>query len=260
MGETSENGLWSIYVAASALGDDGVKVITAKCTEVGLTESVASNPATFTLDTVLPSATTLVATGIAADAHAVASAITSGTALIASAVVSSAANLVAGTYTISYIAASTAAANMQFAGGTMTTQTLLVNSATTLYVIPGVKLNITIALLDLMAIGSITTLTVTDTAAIVDRAKVGFSEEVTSASAILAANYTWTTAATAITTAAYYTAKYAYFNTFTTGTLTQGETLGCSVNGLVDKAGNIQTTANALTCVVGAAHLTTLAP
>jgi len=259
VGETSVNGLWSIFIAKSALGDDGVKVMTAKCTEVGLDESLASNAATFTLDTALPSATTLAATATAADDHAVASAITSGTALIASAVVSNAANLVAGTYTISYIAASTAAANMQFAGGTMTTQTLLVNSATTLYVIPGVKLDITVALLDLMAIGSVTTLTVTDTALIVDRARVLFSEEITTASAILPANYTFLDGAVAaVDTPVSYSAKYMYF-TFA-GVLAQGDILTCTVNGVIDLAGNTQTTANVLTATVGAAHATSLAP
>jgi len=54
VGETAVTGLWSVAIAKSSLGADGVKVLTAKVTEVGLAEGEASNSVTFTLDTDAP--------------------------------------------------------------------------------------------------------------------------------------------------------------------------------------------------------------
>ena len=88
-----------------------------------------------------------------------------------------------------------------------------------------------------------------------------FSEEITSASAILLANYVFSTAAVVnVPTAVSYADKYMYFSPMVTATLVSGNTLACSVNGVVDLAGNIQTTASALTCTVTAASLTSLKP
>ena len=62
--ETAVTGLWTIAIAESSLGADGVKVMTAKVTEVGLTESVASNSVTFTLDTDAPGISSVAFTGL----------------------------------------------------------------------------------------------------------------------------------------------------------------------------------------------------
>lgn len=257
VGETSVRGLWSIYVAESALGADGVKVITAKCTEVGLTQSLVSNAATFTLDTVLPYATTLAATADAA--VAVGTTDSTGTAIV-SAVATTSADIETGTWIVDVLGISGALNNVSI---TLPDLSVLMYQGVTDGMvfaldapIPGVTLTFIAALAPAQSI--ITCVAETD--AIVDRAKVGFNEEITTASGVLLTNYTWTTAATAITTAASYYSKFAYFNTFTTGTLAAGELLGCSVNGVVDKAGNIQTTASALTTTVAAASATDLAP
>lgn len=73
--ETAVTGLWTVAVAKSSLGDDGVKVLHATVTEVGLAESAASNAVTFTLDTDLP--------GIDSVAFSAVSGLSAGTATIA---------------------------------------------------------------------------------------------------------------------------------------------------------------------------------
>jgi len=254
--EATVAGLWSVAIAKSSLGDDGVKVMTAKVTEVGLAESAASNAATFTLDTVRPSATTLAATAAAADGHDVTSSFI-GDALITSASVRVAANLVAGTYSITCIADSAADYNITVAGGTMTTQTLKVTADGTLYVIPGVAFNTTAVLINAAGIGSVTTLTVTDTAAISSRAKVGFNEAITNASAILPANFTFSPVGGTVLS---YATLYTYFSGGFAAAAVQGTTLTCTVDDVVDLAGNAQTTANIVSCTVGAASATSLAP
>jgi len=265
VGETSVNGLWSIFVAKSALGDDGVKVITAKCTEVGLTESVASNAATFTLDTVLPSATTLAAT---ADAAAGATGGTAVSDVLGTAIVSAtvpAANtddIVTGTWVIKILGISGATNNVSFAldGGTPTIYTGV--SGSHIFAlgapIPGVRVLLPVV----PTPGQQSTITcLAESAAIVDRARVLFSEEITNASAILLANYVFSTAAVVnVPTAVLYADPYMYFSPMVTAVLASGNTLSCSVNGVEDLAGNIQTTASVITCVVSAAHATTLAP
>jgi len=264
--ETAVTGLWTIAIAESALGDDGVKVLTAKVTEVGLAESAASNAATFTLDTVLPSATTLAATAeTAAVTMRITSAITAGLCMVDSFVAtgSTVSPIAAGTWTVESVGVSGATSNVKISNGTTTfLYTITDGDQILTNVIPGVRFHLNQSgTAAYTSVGNITTLTITNTALIPDRAKVGFSEEITSASAILLTNYTWTDAATAITTAATYTSKYAYFNTFATGgPLALNETLRCSVNGVVDLAGNIQTTASVLSCTVGAASATSLAP
>jgi len=265
--ETAVTGLWTLFVAKSSLGADGVKVLTAKCTEVGLAESVASNSVTFTLDTVRPSALTLTATADTAADQDVASAITSGQATIASAVVADVDNLVAGTYTITIKADSNTSDNIEIAAGTgtMTTQTFTLAegaNATFTEIIPGITFNLTSAITLIADIGSVTTLTVTNTDAIEDRASILFSEDVTTASAIAAANYTWansTTGVAPVDVPGSYVNLTEYF-TFGVGALARFDIISCVVDDLVDLAGNVQTTANSVSCTVGAASATALVP
>jgi len=259
--ETSVTGLWTIAIAASALGVDGVKVLTAKVTEVGLAESAASNSVTFTLDTVLPSATTLAATaGTTVNAGTCTSTITAGLAMVDSFVTTGAlGTLAAGTWTIKTVAASGTTGNVVISDGTTSTSYSVKTAAWFNGIIPGVKFEFEATAL--VAAGNTTTLVITKAAAIADRARVLFSEEITAASAILLANYVFSTAAVVnVPTAVSYADKYMYFSPMVTAALISGNTLACTVNGVIDLAGNIQTTASSLTCTVGAASATTLAP
>jgi len=263
--EASTSGLWSVAIAKSSLGDDGVKVLTAKVTEVGLAEGVASNAATFTLDTVRPSATTLVATAnTAAVAMVITSEVTAGVAVVdGTGFIASdlgTGTIAAGTWTVRTVAVSGTTSNVEISDGTTAVLYTVVTEAWFDGNIPGVEFTFVAA--GLNSVGSITTLTITDTAAVVDRATVLFSEEITNASATTAANYVFTVAAAVVTpgagVGAYYS-KLAYFNTFAAA-LVENTTLRVIVDDVVDLAGNAQTTESNLTCTIGAAHLTTLAP
>ena len=108
VGEATVTGLWTIAVAKSSLGDDGVKVLTAKVTEVGLAQSVASNVVTFTLDTDLPGISSVAFSANSAVAAATWTAVSVTTSTLANFTVSGTTDpvvtVVAGTWTISSIA------------------------------------------------------------------------------------------------------------------------------------------------------------
>jgi len=251
--EASTSGLWSVAIAKSSLGDDGVKVMTAKCTEVGLDEGEASNAGTFTLDTVKPSASTLAITAAAAGTGTLTSTITAGIAVVDSFTTTGAA-ISAGTWTVSTVAASGTALNIKVTDGTNPLYYTVAN-ATQIFtnVIPGVKFALNQATA-YASVGNTTTLVITNATTIAARGKILFSEEITNASAIAAATYTFSNGGTVLS----YSAKYTYFSGGFTSA--QGITNTCSVNGAVDLAGNTQTTASVLSCTVGAASATSLAP
>jgi len=260
--ETSTAGVWTVAIAKSSLGDDGVKVLTAKVTEVGLAEGVASNAATFTLDTVRPSATTLAATANTAGAVAtcVATVFGAGTVPVTTALsATTGVALVPGTWYVECLLASGVVNNVVITApsGVQTTRSIVANQVL-IDAIPGVTLTFAATF---VKDDAATVLVVAAVTAVPERARVLFSEEITNASAIALANYTFTTAGVAnVPTAVSYSAKYMYFSPMVTARLVLNATLGCAVNGVVDLAGNIQTTASALTCTVAAASLTSLAP
>ena len=252
LAEASTSGLWSVAIAESSLGDDGVKVLTAKVTEVGLDESEASNAATFTLDTVRPSASALAVTAITA--AGVTSATTAGTAVIQSAATGGTGTLAAGTWTVRVVALSTAASNIEISDGTTAVLYSITTEATMNGNIPGITFLLNGAGMD--AVGSITTITVTT--AVISRAKVTISEDVTNASAVAAANFVFTGFAHTAGITYSSSADSSYFSTAPVAA--QGTTIVCLVNGLTDLAGNVQTTASSLSATVGAASATSLAP
>ncbi len=258
--EAATSGLWSVAIAKSSLGDDGVKVLTAKITEVGLDEGEASNAATFTLDTVRPSATTLAATADLAGTGTLTSTITAGLAVVdASGFAAGTGDIAAGTWTIKVLALSTTDQNIEISDGTNATLYSVTTLATFNGNIPGVTFTFLGAGMDV--VGSITTLVITNATAVDDRARILFSEEITNASAIAAANYAFTQATTAIVTVTElsYSDKYMYFSTFA-ATLVQGNTLVAIVDDVVDLAGNAMTTDSVLSTTIAAASATSLAP
>lgn len=260
VGEASTSGLWTVAVAKSSLGDDGEKVLTAKVTEVGLDEGEASNAVTFILDTVRPSATTLVATADEAGTGTFTSTITAGLAVVDS-FVAGTGTLATGTWTVKVLALSTTAQNIEISDGTNPVLYSVTTLANFNGVIPGIRFVFENA--GLNAVGSTTTLVITNATTVVSRAKILFSEEVTNTTATTLANYVFTdTTAGAVTdpAAVSYASLYAYFNTFTVPTLTLNNGLSVTVDDMVDLAGNAQTTASYLTCSVGAASATSLAP
>jgi len=256
--------LWSVAIAKSSLGDDGEKVLTAKVTEVGLDESLASNAVTFTLDTVKPSATSLAATAdqVATTDSAVATLI-AGTVPFPGFTNIVAIDAVPGTWTISCQGDSTATVvNLMITTPVGVSSTYLYTGGVFPY-ITGFNTSLDPSFIS----GDAWTVAVTAaTDVIVSRAKILFSEAVTNATATTLANYVFTDTTTAVVSAvtdpaaASYTSLYAYFNTFTAPTLTLNDTLTCTVDDMVDLAGNAQTTASYLTCTVGAASETSLAP
>ena len=268
VGETAVTGLWTVAIAESSLGADGAgKKLHATVTEVGLAESAASNSVTFTLDTVLPSATTLAATAnaVVGATGGTATVTTGGTATATTTGVLAgvtAGNIVTGTWTINILGITGVAANVSITNPAGTVSTYSQVAGGEVFAagapIPGVPFTLATPI----AAGQTSTITcLAQSAAIADRARVLFSEEITSASAILLANYVFSTAAVVnVPTAVSYADKYMYFSPMVTATLVSGNTLACSVNGVVDLAGNIQTTASALTCTVTAASLTSLKP
>jgi len=243
-------GTFSVLVAEADLGADGDKVIYATAEEAALDVSAHSTEYAFVLDQVKPTATTLAATASTADA--VDSAQVSGTNPLSALAISTAGNLVAGTWTITCLADSSVNTNVTISDGTTTTYT--VNDGDIFVeVIPGVTFTFAAG----FDAGDSWTVTVTD--AILARATVLFDEEITFASADAATTFVDTTNVVAQTdTFVSYNSKISYY-TFST-VLARYSTLRCVVNGATDLAGNIQTTANVLTCAVGAASATSLAP
>jgi len=265
--EASTAGLWTVAIAKSSLGDDGVKVLTAKVTEVGLAESAASNAVTFTLDTVRPSATTLAATAESSvGATGGTSLITAGGTAVLTAIATPA-DVVTGTWVINVLGISGAANNVTFSlnGGTATTYTAVPGSEVfgAGAPIPGVV----VTLAALLSPGQVSTITcLARNTPIAGRATVLYSEDVTVATADLGVftGIDFTTGAAHATPVAEtylaYVGNTSYYTLTSTPDLALYDTVRVTVNGTIDLAGNTQTTASSLSCTVGAASLTTLAP
>jgi len=262
--ETAVTGLWTIAIAESALGADGVKVLTAKITEVGLAESLASNAVTFTLDTDAPGFSIAATAGVqggAAVAGTVVSAIVSGRNPVDAITINSSATIamVAGTWTISTWGVSAAVDNVTITSSTYTgTKTYQVtNGDTFTNVIPGVTF--TFLTLPTMAPGNSATITTTasvlaSTTAIVARATITFDETVTAAG-MAAGTYTTLGDPTTYKTAT----NIGYWDSGTTAALAPGlagATYTISAYGFTDVAGNPSGTLASpvsASCVVGAA-------
>jgi len=248
-------GIFSVVVAEADLGADGDKVIYATAKEAAIDVSAHSVEYAFVLDQVKPSATTLAAT--AATALALDSAIVSGNSIaVDSFGVQGLGTLAAGTWTITCVGDSAATSNVTISDGTTTTTYTADDGDIFDGVIPGVYF-VFAAGLDA---GDVNTVTITT--AIADRATILFSEEVTYASAMAAANFTWLNNTTGLALAdvpiTYYS-NTTYFTPFVAA-LAVYDSVRCIVNGLVDLAGNTQTTASVVTCTAAAASLTSLAP
>ena len=254
-------GTFSVTVAEADLGADGDKVIYATAKEAAIDVSANSTEYAFVLDQVKPTATTLAAT--ADTAAAADSTIVSGVAIVDSFVTGGLGTLTAGTWTISCVADSGVANNIVISDGTTSTSYTVDTLRWFNGVIPDLRFQFLAA--GLVA-GNVTTVTVTT--AIAERATVLFDEEVTYASASAAANFTWlhtTTLGVAdapVETFVNYnnTTLISYFSPFTLTAFDRYGTLRATVNGLVDLAGNTQTTASVVSCTIGAASATSLAP
>jgi hypothetical protein len=256
------SGTFAVVVAEADLGADGDKVIYATAKEAAIDVSAHSTEYAFVLDQVKPTATTLAAT--AAAANAVDSTIVSGSGAIDSAYIAGSGTLVAGAYTINCLGDSSELSNVVVTtpAGVSTTYSIGIANYLDLGIIPGVELDF----LSTFAAGDACTVTVTTT--IASRATVLFDEEVTYATAS-GANYTWTSwdlslnASNAVNVATFinYVSLKSYFSPITCAlALARYDTLNCVVNGMTDLAGNTQTVANVLSCTVGAASATSLAP
>jgi hypothetical protein len=257
-----DTGAFSVVVAKADLGSDGEdKVLYATAKEAALPVSAHSVEYAFILDTVKPKALTLTATADTAAVATVDSAIVSGAALFDSATITGLGTLTTGTWTITCVADSAVANNVVISDGTTSTSYSVESDGATLVefdgVIPGVRV-----FFGALTVGAVNTVTIVATDQIVDRATIVYSEAVTTASATAAANFTWwntSTGAALADTIVTYKNLTTYFSPFV-AVLAQYNLIGCAVNGLVDSAGNIQTTASAVTCTVGAASATSLAP
>ncbi len=185
--ETSTSGLWTVAIAKSGLGADGVKVMTAKVTEVGLAESAASNSVTFTKDTVKPSFT-IAATALGTVAG-VTGQISSGTVTGTNPITALGASgttptvdLVAGTWTIAVLGDSTMASNVTITSSTYSgTITYNIDGGETFTdIIPGVVLTF-IAPGAGYGVVVTTTADVTAAAGATAKATITFSEDVSHA-------------------------------------------------------------------------------
>lgn len=256
VGETSTSGLWTVAIAKSGLGDDGVKVMTAKVTEVGLAESAASNSVTFTLDTD-PVGFSIAATAaqLGAGVGALSSAIVTGVNPVASIVGVGTTAQVAGTWIITTWGGSGTMGNVTITtGGVTQTYNGVLTGAVFTDVIPGVQFTFAIAL----AAGNQATITTTAdfTTAIATFTTITFDEDVTAA-AMTAGTYTTVGDPTTYREAT----DTGYWTTLTVGSV--GDAFTISAFGIADAAGNIGGTAASpitATCTVGAASATLLVP
>jgi len=262
--ETGVTGLWNMYVAKSSLGADGVKVLTVKCTEVGLAESVASNAVTFTLDTVDPSFTIAATAAAGASGATDASGIvvaTSGTMPIQPALITAGTTgtAVAGVWTIYCRSDSTTGTNSTNVDVTtpagVKTSYLITNTTIAYELVTGFDTTFVAG----FAAGDGCKVTVTAAgtiAAIISRATITFDEDVSAAGAA-AGTYT-----TVGDPANYKTATdTGYWSSITVGAA--GATYTITAYGFTDLAGNVGGTSTSLvsaSCTVGAASATLLQP
>jgi len=263
VGETAVTGLWTVAVAESSLGADGVKVMTAKVTEVGLAESAASNAVTFTLDTVDPGIDSIAATAAASasgtDEDSAVVTATSGTDPISTITLDDY-DVVPGTWTILCTADS----------GNVTAEynvvvTTPANVATSYNISAGISYGFITGFDTTLAYGFKAgdgcDVVVTEdgvTAAITAKATITFDEDVTDAG-MAAGTYTLGGDDIADPTNYSLTSDTGYW---TTATGAEDASLTITVYGITDAAGNVGgTSASPLsaTCTIGAASSTLLA-
>jgi len=260
-GNVGDTGIFEVVVAEADLGADATdKVIYATAKEAAIDVSAHSTEYTFVLDQVKPSATTVAATAQAT--AAVDSAVFSGTCPIGAAAAGGTGTLAAGIWTITCLGDSADVSNIMVSDGTTTTTyTVAPADIANLGIIPGVQFT----LLGGFAAGDAGTITVT--AATAGRATVLYSEPVTFATCDLGVftAIDWDTgiphAPTPVAkTYVAYIGSTTYYTVASAPDLALYDTLRVVVNGATDLAGNVQTTASALTCTVAAASATSLAP
>ena len=257
-GNVGDTGIFSVDVAKADLGADGDKVLYATAKEAAIAVSPKSVEYAFTLDTVAPKATELKAT---ADAAAgITTLVQSGvTPFTVAPATGGLGTLTAGVWYVKVIGSTIVSPNVTITepDGNVLTYTLIAATAFD-GTIPDITF--TIGAPGTLVSGSVVKLTIAT--AIADRATVLFDEEVTYASAMAITN-AWrnlTTAVTPTATTVSYSNKTLYFTPFAGGALARYDSLRVLINGAVDLAGNTQTTASAITCTVGKASLTSLAP
>ena len=263
VGETAVTGLWTVAVAESSLGADGVKVMTAKVTEVGLAESAASNAVTFTLDTVDPgidsvAATAAVAGGTAVSGTVVSATVTGTNPITALTLAGTSGTMVAGTWTIEVWGISGAADNVTITSSSGTLTYTLVGSETFTDVIPGVAFTFAALVAGNSCTVTTTADTLATTTAILPRATITFDEDVSHAG--MAAGV-YAVGGVAGDPTSYKEATDTGYWQITTAAA--GATLTITVYGITDLAGNVGgTSASVLTasCTVAAASATSLAP
>jgi len=267
VGEASTSTLWTIAIAKSSLGDDGVKVMHATVTEVGLAESVASNAVTFKLDTVKP--------GIDSVAFTAASSLAAGTiatiALDTSAYLITTATASGTTAPVQTIEAGawvvTSLSNANIANcilvtspsGVGTYYTVSMNAVITDIMIPGITL--TFSAFTAATNSTIVTLTtvVQATAAVAGRATIKFDEDL-DYTGMSAGTYT-VNVTTGDPNVYNESIRTGFWTSIAVGAVNSSCTT--SVYGITDLAGNIGgTSAAPLTksATVGAASATSLAP
>jgi len=260
--DVAANGTFTVVVAEADLGVDGAKVIYATAKEAALAVSAHSTEYAFILDTVKPKATTLAATAFT-DSSATPSLVI-GVTPITGLATGGWGTLAAGTWTITCLGDSTSVtSNVKISDGTTSTLYEVTANAT---IFNGVIPGITFTFVNNFDAGDGVTITVV--ARVAERATVLFDEVVTYASASAAANFVWlhTTTLGIIdspdeTFVSYNSSnKTSYFSPFSGTAFDQNGSLKATVNGLVDLAGNTQTTASVITCTIGKASLTALKP
>ena len=263
-------GTFAVVIAKADLGVDAEKTLYATAKEAAIAVSAKSVEYAFTLDTVKPKATELKATAetvavaaTATGAIAPGSGTLSLTAPATDVTVSVAADLVVGVWRIDVLGITAVAGNVKITSPTgVVTLLNAVTNGSNFYTIPGVKVNVS----GVLTIGESYTVTCAAATAVVEsRATILFSEDVTFATADTAVwtGFDWSAGAPfgSITEVFLnYVSKISYYRTFGAVALARFDTLIATVNGATDLAGNIQTTASVLTCTVGAASATSLAP
>jgi len=255
LAETAVTGLWSIAIAESSLGADGVKVLTAKVTEVGLDESLASNSVTFTLDTDAPGFSIAASAATTASGAALDSGImvrTSGVNPITTLEDDLAITAVPGAWLVYCLGDSTDASNVRVTtpAGVATTYTVSTSSTS------GIITGLTTTFAAGFAPGDGVTVTVTSAGvvgAITAAATITFDEDVTAAG-MAAGTYTTVGDPTTYKTAT----DTGYWNP-PTGITAAGTTWTISAYGFTDLAGNPGGTLASpvrASCTVGAASAT----
>jgi len=244
VGETAKTGLWTVAIAKSGLGADGVKVMTAKVTEVGLAATAAVAAVTATQSKV--------DSGVAT--------VTSGDTPITLLADNTSVAGVAGTWTVYCTGDSTVTTGTNVTVTTpagVATSYLIQNTNLTFGIITGLTTTFDAG----FSAGDGCSVVVTSTngaeaTAIPGKATITFDEDVANA-AMTAGTYTTIGDPTSYKEST----DTGYWTGIATGDA--GDTYTITAYGIADLAGNVGGTSSSLltaSCTVGAASLTALAP